>query len=133
MNPYHFEVALRAFERCEYCQAPETFSNFLFEVEHIIPRSHNGSDDLENLALACRSCNIFKSNHLTGIGDDETETRRLFNPRIDVWDEHFEISVETLKIKGLTQIGRGTINRLKLNNSEQIRARRVWNKLDFYP
>ena len=38
MNPYYLEVALRANERCEYCKAPETVSNFLFEVEHIIPR-----------------------------------------------------------------------------------------------
>jgi 5-methylcytosine-specific restriction endonuclease McrA len=58
MNPYYLEVALRANERCEYCKAPETVSNFLFEVEHIIPRFHNGTDDLENLALACRSCKV---------------------------------------------------------------------------
>lgn len=100
MNAYYLEVAFRADEKCEYCQAPETFSNFLFEVEHIIPRFLNGTDDLENLALSCRSCNIFKSNHLTGIDDDETETHRLFNPRIDNWNEHFKISVETLEIKG---------------------------------
>lgn len=133
MNPYHFEVALRAFERCEYCQAPETFSNFLFEVEHIIPRSHNGTDDLENLALACRSCNIFKSNHLTGIENDGTETRRLFNPRIDNWNEHFEVSAETLEIIGLTQISRGTINRLKMNSPAQIQARRLWFQFGIFP
>ncbi len=26
-------------------------------IEHIVPRNHGGTDDLGNLALACRSCN----------------------------------------------------------------------------
>ena len=29
-------------------------------VEHIIPRNHGGTDDLENLAIACASCNSEK-------------------------------------------------------------------------
>ncbi|MGI8669270.1 MAG: HNH endonuclease [Aridibacter sp.] len=129
MNPYYSEVSLRADERCEYCQAPEAISNFLFEVEHIIPKFHGGSDDLENLALACRSCNVFKSNFLNGIDDSGFETERLFNPRIDNWEGHFEISGETLEIIGMTGIGRGTINRLRFNNKVQLRARRIWFEL----
>lgn len=26
-------------------------------IEHITPKTHGGSDDLENLALSCRTCN----------------------------------------------------------------------------
>ncbi len=26
-------------------------------IEHIVPRTHGGTDDLENLALACAACN----------------------------------------------------------------------------
>lgn len=29
-------------------------------LEHIVPRSHGGTDDLENLAIACASCNSEK-------------------------------------------------------------------------
>ena len=31
------------------------------EVDHILPRSRNGSDEPENLAAACRRCNNAKS------------------------------------------------------------------------
>lgn len=34
-----------------------------FEIEHIKPRAASGTDDLENLALAHRSCNRTKGIH----------------------------------------------------------------------
>ena len=61
MNRFYLQVAERAEKLCEYCRAPEFASNFPFEVEHIIPRSQNGKTELENLALACRSCNILRA------------------------------------------------------------------------
>lgn len=133
MNPFYPEVASRAGKICEYCRAPEMPSNFLFEVEHIIPLSLDGETELENLALACRSCNIFKSNYLSGVDDESAETERLFNPRRDDWEEHFRINSETLEIEALTKIGRGTINRLRLNNPLQIRARKQWRRLGLFP
>jgi 5-methylcytosine-specific restriction endonuclease McrA len=33
-------------------------------IEHIIPRHHGGTDDLENLAMACARCNGHKGTHL---------------------------------------------------------------------
>jgi HNH endonuclease len=124
MNSFYSRVATRAGKICEYCRAPEIASNFPFEVEHIFPRSHGGETSLENLALACRSCNIFKSNFLGGIDDEGREIATLFHPRRDVWMLHFRVNLETLEIEGLTEIGRGTINRLRLNNTLQINARR---------
>ena len=40
-------------------------------VEHIVPRTHGGTDALENVALACRSCNNEKGRRhdLRGPGD----------------------------------------------------------------
>jgi len=83
MNPHYPAVSERAGHRCEYCRAPEAIFNFPFEVEHIIPRSQTGDDDEAGLALACRSCNLRKSDHLTGF-DAETESEvALFHPRLD--------------------------------------------------
>jgi hypothetical protein len=127
MNIFYNEVATRAIHLCEYCHAPELASNFLFEVEHIFPISLGGETILENLALACRSCNIFKSNYLTGINE------RLFNPRQDVWDEHFSVDLQTLEIIGITEIGRGTISRLRLNSNIQLSARQLWFRLELFP
>ncbi|UQA55219.1 HNH endonuclease [Polyangium aurulentum] len=42
-------------------------------IEHIVPRNHGGTDDVENLALACARCNSLK-----GIRHD---ARRADDPR----------------------------------------------------
>ena len=60
MNPHYRLVAERAAHRCEYCLAPERAFSFLFEVEHIVPRSRGGGDVPDNWALACHACNIYK-------------------------------------------------------------------------
>lgn len=127
MNAFYIEVAERANHLCEYCHAPELAFNFLFEIEHIIPVSLDGETNLENLALACRSCNIFKSNFIIGTSE------RLFNPRQDIWSEHFSVNPTTFEIIGLTEIGNGTVNRLRLNSDLQLSARQQWNRLELFP
>ena len=83
MNPNYPVVAERAGHRCEYCHAPEAVFNIPFEVEHITPLTKDGSDEASNWALACRSCNLNKSNHTDGF-DPVTQKRvRLFHPRQD--------------------------------------------------
>jgi HNH endonuclease len=66
VNPLYPVVAERAVYRCEYCHAPEVVFNFPFEVEHILPQARGGTDALDNLALACHACNLFKSDFKTG-------------------------------------------------------------------
>ncbi|MET0343419.1 MAG: HNH endonuclease [Polyangiales bacterium] len=43
-------------------------------LEHIVPRNHGGGDDLENLGLACASCNHQKGMRL--------DCRRLDDPAL---------------------------------------------------
>ena len=50
-------VRERANYLCEYCHSSERLSASRFTIDHITPRSLGGSDELENLALACRRCN----------------------------------------------------------------------------
>lgn len=33
-------------------------------IEHIVPKNHGGTDDLENLSLACKECNQSKGYRL---------------------------------------------------------------------
>lgn len=133
MNPYYPRVAERAMHRCEYCHAPEVIFNFPFEVEHIVPLSLSGTDEYSNLALACRSCNLNKSDYLTAIDPLTNEEVRLFHPRHDVWPTHFRADIEIEKILGLTPIGRATTGKLKLNSQLQKLARRRWIKLGLFP
>jgi 5-methylcytosine-specific restriction endonuclease McrA len=99
-------VAERAAHRCEYCRAPEAVFNFPFEVEHVILVSRQGADEATNLALACRSCNLFKADHLTGEDEATGKTVPLFHPRTDRWKAHFQIDTETGSIRGRTPTGR---------------------------
>ena len=49
---------------CAYCQRDAN------SVDHVVPRSHGGTDDLDNLVACCSSCNsskgdrFFSSPHL---------------------------------------------------------------------
>lgn len=133
MNPFYSQVARRAQKLCEYCRAPEIAFNFTFEVEHIVPLSQNGKTKSENLALACRACNIYKSDFLNGLDENGAETERLFNPRKDAWEENFFVDLENFTILGLSEIGKGTINRLRLNNPLQIQARKQWFRMELFP
>src|SRR5438445_13579582 len=60
-------VRQRAGNRCEYCLMKQEFDELVFQIEHIIPRKHHGSDATDNLALACFSCNNHKGPNLTGL------------------------------------------------------------------
>lgn len=129
MNPHYALVSARARHACEYCRAPEAVFNLPFEVEHIVPQSHGGETNHNNLALSCRSCNLYKSNHVTAL-DEHTQTEaRLFHPRRNLWLEHFSVLGETGEIEGLTSIGRATVSRLRINSPAQVTARKQWLRL----
>lgn len=49
--------------RCWYCGVPlNPFCNF--HVDHVIPLSRGGSNEIENLAPACEPCNLYKGSML---------------------------------------------------------------------
>lgn len=133
MNPRYPKTALRAGHLCEYCHAPEAVFNFPFEVEHIIPVSREGIDIESNWALACRSCNLRKLAHIDGIDPENQTVVRLFHPRKDRWEDHFQADAESGEIKGLTAVGRATVEQLNMNSEIQLLARRHWIHLDLFP
>lgn len=133
MNVHYQTVAQRANHRCEYCQAPELVFNFPFEVEHIIPVYLNGSDDLSNLALACRSCNLRKGKRIGGKDLRTGEDVRFFNPRQDQWNAHFQVNVDSAQVQGITNIGDVTVDSLKMNAVAQVKARKLWVQLGLFP
>ncbi len=133
MNPHYLEVANRAEHHCEYCRAAEAIFNFPFEVEHIVPPLHGGTDDESNLALACRSCNLHKSDHTQFIDHETGETVRLFNPRLESWEDLFRIERESGSIIGITPMGRATVECLRMNSESQLSTRMQWMWLGLFP
>ena len=53
-------------------------------IEHIVPRNHGGTDELDNLALACAGCNQEK-----GVRHDH---KRANDPRL-------QAVIETLRVR----------------------------------
>jgi 5-methylcytosine-specific restriction endonuclease McrA len=115
-------VRKRAGNPCEYCRLPQELSPVAqLQIEHIIPRKHGGSEEEQNLALACIDCNLAKSSNLTGIDPETAQTVPLFNPRTQRWDDHFEW--HDTQLVGLTSTGRATIRVLNINDDERQRVR----------
>ena len=127
------EVIIRADGFCEYCRSNSRFADSPFDVEHILPESKGGKSELVNLALACHGCNLFKSNKTEFFDAVSDKTVRLFNPRIDVWEEHFSWPSDFAEIVGLTAIGRATINTLNLNREGLVNQRRMLYRFGKHP
>jgi HNH endonuclease len=131
-------IRQRANFRCEYCHYPELLSSAPLSLDHLQPQSLGGDDSPDNLALACRRCNERRYNFITGI-DPETQIELpLFNPRNQIWSDHFIWSVDSLRIIGTTNIGRATCNRLDLNDDRREEpfiqnARRQWVVAKLHP
>jgi hypothetical protein len=115
-------VIVRANNRCEYCGMPDTATLFAHEVDHIIAAQHEGISTFENLALACFHCNRHKGPNIATIDPQSRQLVRLFNPRIDHWNEHFQLRHG--EIAGLTAVGRGTAALLQFNSPQRLQARR---------
>ncbi len=112
----------RARDCCEYCRLPQSVLPLArFHVEHIRAQQHGGSDDRENLAFACDRCNAFKGTNLTAVDPGTQNVVMLFNPRTQVWREHFrQIDFE---IAGLSDTGRATARLLQMNARRRVQLR----------
>jgi hypothetical protein len=134
MHTAYIAVAERAAHRCEYCHAPEAIFTLRFEVDHVIPVSQGGVDTPDNLALACRACNLWKSNTISGHDVSTGQQAPLFNPRHDLWDENFVIAnTDAIRILGETATGRATVQQLRMNADAQCEARHWWVKIGLFP
>ena len=95
---------------------PQRFDRARFQIEHIVAVQHGGRDSPDNLALACQHCNSHKGPNIAGIDPDTQQFTRLFHPRQDSWEDHFEWSAHLLA--GKTAVGRATVAVLAINDKE---------------
>ncbi len=124
-------IRRRAANRCEYCLLAEADAFFAHEPDHIIAEKHGGATTAENLALACFDCNRFKGSDIASLDPVSRKLSRLFNPRTDVWSEHFQL--EGGRVIPLTPIGRATERLLKFNLPERIEVRQALTQAGRYP
>lgn len=122
-------VAKRANSCCEYCLIHSDDMFLAFEIDHIIPIKHGGKNDIENLAYACPHCNQHKGTDFATI--TKGDIIPLFNPRKEIWQEHFE--TENGEIISKTQIGEATLKIFKFNKPDLLILRRILHEVGRYP
>jgi hypothetical protein len=99
-------------------------------IEHIEP---NGGNALDNLCLSCSSCNLSKATAITARDPITKEITLLFNPRKQIWSDHFEWAESGLILRGKTPVARATIERLKMNQERLVRAHGNWIEAGNHP
>jgi hypothetical protein len=126
-------VTAQARHRCGYCLTAEAIVGTPMEIEHLIPESVGGLTEEDNLWLACSLCNEHKSNRIAGRDPVSGEWVRLFDPRRQVWTEHFCWSEQGDRVLGLTPTGRATADVLNLNRPSLVKARQLWVRVGWHP
>lgn len=127
------EIREASKNRCGYCLSPQSLTSHKLEIEHIYLISKGGNSKKENLCLACRHCNLHKSAKIFGFDVVSAKKVKLFNPKRQIWTEHFGWDREKTSIIGKTPCGRATIYALKLNDDLQTNARKVWKLTGLFP
>ncbi len=120
-------------DRCAYCQTSEANSGISLAHDHILPTSLGGEITFENICQSCRPCNEHKGDRITGIDPLAGEAFPLFNPRTQLWHEHFIWSYDGTHIRGITSIGRATVIALQMNNATIVPARERWVAAGWHP
>lgn len=124
-------VASRANHVCEYCLIHEEDTFFLCHVDHIISIKHGGQSSENNLAYACAVCNRKKGSDVGSILLPSRKFVRFYNPRIDLWIDHFKL--EDHLIVSLTDIGEVTVKIFEFNNEDRLIERQALISVGRYP
>lgn len=124
-------VASRANFRCEYCLIHESDTVYGCQVDHIISLKHGGSTSIENLAYACAFCNRSKGSDIGSILWPSQEFTRFFNPRTDLWKEHFKL--DGAMIRSISNIGKVTAQILGFNHVDRVLERQTLMANRRYP
>jgi hypothetical protein len=123
-------VYQRAKGCCEYCQTCEINTGQTMQIDHINP---NGTNNDDNLCLSCWNCNNYKRASREAFDPQTGLVVQLYDPRRQVWHEHFLWHETYTFIIGLSPNGRATVEKLKLNRPSIMAARKRWGDAGYHP
>lgn len=127
------QVADWSHQRCCYCLTQVAVVGDALEIDHIIPLASGGATEESNLCLACSDCNAAKQAQTSATDPQSGQTVPLFHPRQQQWGKHFTWDETKTRIIGLTDVGRATVEALKLNRPLIVNARRRWVLVGWHP
>lgn len=79
------EIRRRAEYACEYCGITESDAGGELTVDHYLPTSKGGGDDIENLIYCCARCNQYKQDYWP----EAWAELPLWNPRLEPRGKYF--------------------------------------------
>lgn len=126
------QVLARDQGRCAYCRSPAALLGIALEVDHIQPLVAGGKTELDNLCLACPTCNRHKAIRVNAIDPASGQEVPLFHPLRDKWPDHFVWSGDRASVIGLTPTGQATISALQMNRPVIVQVRRYWATLGLH-
>jgi hypothetical protein len=97
------------------------------------PRSARRPDGAREPLARVLPCNAHKGDRITAFDPKTATLVRLFNPRRQVWTEHFAWTAERDRIVGTTPFGRATVVALDLNRAPLVLSRREWVRVGWHP
>ena len=112
-------VRKRADFACEYCGVTEQNAGGELTVDHFLPQSKGGGDELENLVYCCSRCNLYKSDFWIEPPNEPS----LWNPRVEPAENHFW-QADDGHLYALTAKGELSIRILNLNRPQLVAYRR---------
>lgn len=127
------QVLVDAGGRCGYCRSSEEITGTPLEIEHMLPQALGGLTRRANLWAACRQCNVYKSDQVMAPDPLTGLPATLFNPRQQLWVEHFVWAEDGARMTGQTPTGRATVAALALNRPLLVRARQRWIGVGWHP
>lgn len=127
------QVLADAGHLCGYCRCSERITSSTHVFEHIVPEAAGGQTVRENLWRSCVHCNQHKGDSTYAPDPDTDEIVSLFNPRTEVWQEHFQWSQDGSCVMGRTAVGRATVAALQLNRELAVSARLLWVSVGWHP
>jgi len=96
-------------------------SFYSHEIDHIVAQKHGGLSHADNLACACWRCNRHKGTDLISIDPDTGFVVSIFNPRTQLWTEHFRL--DDAWIIPTSAEGRATAALLQFNQPARLSER----------
>ena len=76
---------------------------------------------------------VIKHTKIQAVDPETKEKIALYNPRQQVWSEHFSWSDDFTQVIGKTAIGRATVEALRLNRSGVVNLRRLLRSANLHP
>ena len=98
-HEHHATVGVSARFACEYCDRDllASIENYdTWQLDHIIPSSQHGSDEIANKALACKTCNFMKG---WFVPDGDSRESRITNARRYIAERRVSKTAELERIR----------------------------------